>query len=60
MRQAVLINLFDALSLLLLRTAQEANLLVTFGPSYVITRFVMGKAIAGAALLFAHFPVRGA
>ena len=60
MRQAVLINLFDALSLLLLRAAQEANLLVTFGPSYVITRFVMGKVVAGATLLFAHFPVRGA
>ena len=45
MRQAVTINLFNALGILLMRGAQEANMLVTFGPSYVITRFVMGKVM---------------
>ncbi len=60
MRHAVMIDLFNALSLLLLRAAQEANLLVTFGPSYAITRLVVGKVIAGATLLHAHFPIHGA
>ena len=55
MRQAVTIDLFNALSPLLLCAAQEANLLVTFGPSYVITRLVVGKVIAGATLLHMHF-----
>jgi hypothetical protein len=59
MKQAVMMDLFNALGLMLLRATQEANLLVTFGPSYVITRFVMGKVVAGAALLLAHFPVHG-
>jgi hypothetical protein len=55
-----MVNLFNALGLLLLRAALEANLVVTFGPSYLITRFVVSQVIAGAALLRTHFPIHGA
>ena len=60
MKQAVMVNLFNALGLLLLRAAQEAGLLATFGPSYVITQLVVGNLIAGAAILLAHLPIHGA
>ena len=60
MKQAAMTNLFNILGMLFLRVVQEANLLVTFGPSYVVTRFVMGKVVAGASLLLAYVPVHRA
>jgi hypothetical protein len=43
----------------LVRVTQETNLLVTMGPSYVITRIVVSKLLAGWALVYAHYPVHG-
>jgi hypothetical protein len=52
----VLLGLF---SLALVRVTQEANLLVTLGPSYVITRFVIGILLAGLAVAHSHVLVHG-
>ena len=60
MRHLMTIDLFNILGILLMRGAQEANLMITFGPSYVLTRYVMAAILAGGALLLAHLPFHGA
>lgn len=53
-------SLSTAINMLFLRTAGEANVLLMFGPSYVITRFIVGRLVAATALALAHFPLRNA
>ena len=50
----------NVLNMLLLRGAVEGNLLVLFGPSYVITRLVIGMLAAAASVLLARFSLYGA
>ena len=45
------------LNLLLMQVSLQASLLVTLGPSFVITRFVLGKLLAVFNQVSARLPI---
>jgi len=47
-----------SLNLMLMQISLQANIVLTYGPSFVITHFVLSKVLAGFNLVSSHLPIR--